>query len=70
MNADLNVFKMRCETGVSEVVSLSCACLSPPISVNDSIHIRSVTMADPLIHQHGVTVLLVCPGWPPDVSVC
>ncbi len=27
--------------------------LSPPISVNDRIHIRSVMMADPLIHQHG-----------------
>ncbi len=25
----------------------------PPISVNDSIHIGSMMMADPLIHQHG-----------------
>ncbi len=27
--------------------------LSPPISVNDSVHIGSMMMADPLIHQHG-----------------
>ncbi len=46
MNADLNVFKTRCETGVSGVVSVSSACFVDVMSVNDSIHIGSVNQRD------------------------
>ncbi len=57
MNADVNVFNTCFTSRVS--VELEQRVLSPPISVNDSVHIGSVMlMADPLIHQHGQRAFL------------
>ncbi len=38
---------------IVELLVWAARVLSTPISVNDSIQIGSVMMADPLIHQHG-----------------